>query len=84
MQKRLGGLGVGYGYQALRGVLPKCRANRSAVSAVMPLFSFKICVIRPEGTRNANASLLVDKLRVCSFLLRILPAWLVLIITPYN
>ena len=49
--------------------LPK----RSAVSGVMTRFSFRMAVIRPEGTRKASASLFADNPRAFSSRLRIRP-----------
>jgi hypothetical protein len=47
------------------------QASRSAVSRLIALFPFRIDVIRPDGTRNANASLLADSPRVSNSRLRI-------------
>ncbi len=64
-----------------RALLPKYCDKRNAVSALIPLFSLRIWVIRPEGTRNANDNLLAESFRACISRLRIRPGCIGFIIS---
>jgi len=64
-------------------LLPKYRDKRKADSAEIPRLPFIICVMRPEGTRRARASLLAESPRATISHLRIRPGCIGFIVLSF-